>query len=84
MTKEFFLVIRRIFFWAYYLRLTYEKLSFPSVDNYAIRWDSMMLKIHQAMKPSELIAGTAQVVEKVKSTKTKLIEDVFRSAGLLK
>lgn len=84
MVKEFSLVIRRIFFWAYYLRLTYEKLAFPSVDNYAIQPNSLLVKIRQAMRPSELIAGNAPIVGVVRSTKTAPIEEVFRTAGLMK
>jgi len=84
LVKEFPLVVRRVFYWAYHLRLTYQKLSMPSVDNYALRGDGMMLRIRQAMRPAELISVPSLFVDRVSSTRTGKIEDVFRAGGMLK
>lgn len=49
-------VVEKLFVWAYRLRLIQHSVQLASVDNYALEHPNVFNVIHQALKPSEVLA----------------------------
>ncbi|MDK4685655.1 DUF262 domain-containing protein [Kingella negevensis] len=47
-------VIRKIFVWVYQMRLTYQRIEFASVDNYANHIKGLLVCIQRAKQPSDV------------------------------
>ncbi len=53
-TREFAIVIKQIFLWAYAIRQMKGRVSRATVDNYATHADGMFQRIRQALRPLDL------------------------------
>lgn len=81
-TKDLASVIRKIFFWAYALRLRQSRVTFSTVDNEAKSPAGMMYRIRQALRPADLLNYEVPNIGEVQSTKTDKINDLFRKECL--
>jgi len=76
--KEISKAIEKIFIWAYSLRLNYQTLQLASVDNYVVEESNLFKTIRDANNPSEVLTVYFNTIERVKSTKTNEIENIFK------
>jgi len=68
----------KIFIWAYSLRLKYQALQLASVDNYVLEELNLFKIIRDANEPSEVLTVYLKPIEKVNSTKTTEIVNLFK------
>jgi hypothetical protein len=70
--------VRKIFIWAYSLRLNYQVLQMASVDNYVMREQNMFRKIRNSVLHENITAMELPLVSKdFKCTNTNEIKDLF-------
>lgn len=71
--------VKKIFIWAYSLRLNYQILQLASVDNYVVREINIFYKIRNAIKHVNITALELPLVNKeFKCTNTKDIKNLFQ------
>lgn len=76
--REISKAIEKIFISTYSIRLNYQNVQMASVDNHVINSFNVFQKIRDAMNPEELLSMRLKQVEKIKSTKTREIEQIFK------
>jgi len=70
--------VKKIFIWAYSLRLNYQILQLASVDNYVLRDLNMFRKIRNAVRHESITAMELPLVDKdFKCSNTMDIKDLF-------
>jgi len=71
--------VKKIFIWAYSLRLNYQILQLATVDNYVLRETNLFRKIRNAVRHDSITAMELPLVSKeFKCTNTKDIKDLFQ------
>jgi hypothetical protein len=71
--------IERIFIWAYSVRLNYQNVQLASVDNYVLQQQNLFRIVKDATTPTDFFSVNIPSVENNHSTKTKEIENLFKS-----
>ena len=72
-------VIKKVFIWAYSLRLTYQVLQLASVDNYVITQFNIFKRIKQAINSDDIITvDLPQISLDNKPSKVQSIEKLFQ------
>lgn len=75
--------IQFFFIWSYNLRLDYQSLQFPSVDNYVLD-NNFFKKINDSFTPQHIFDSTLEITTNpFKSPKTSEILDLFKSLNYL-
>lgn len=75
--------IQFFFVWSYNLRLDYQSLQFPSVDNYVLD-NNFFKKINDSFTPQHIFDSTLEITTSpYESPKTKEILDLFKSLNYL-
>lgn len=75
--------IRKIFIWAYSLRLQYEKLYFASMDNYVLD-KNMFVILSESYTPKDFLNTRLPVITEVKATKADKLKEIFDELGYIK
>lgn len=73
--------LEKIFVWAYTLRLRSIAVRLASVDNYVLHESNLFQRIQHAVTPQDVLLLKVPSVQKVRSTKTHAIEQLFVSMG---
>jgi hypothetical protein len=71
--------IEKIFIWTYSIRLNYQNVQLASVDNYVLGNLNLFRAIKDATIPDDLFSLNIPSVEINYSTKTKDIEELFKT-----
>lgn len=82
-TKELSKAIRKIFFWAYSLRLRQSRVSMATVDKEACSVAGLLYRIRQAVRPADVVTYEMPKLPKIVSTQTEMIDELFRGSGLV-
>lgn len=82
--KELEKVFEKIFLWAFYKRLEGAHITFPSIDNYAMEYDSFFKYIKEALQISDILKVQLKPVYKIDSTGVDAIVKYFEDKGLYK
>ena len=80
--KEISRSIKKIFIWAYNLRLDLLRVGWKSINSY-VRGNNLFKLIKEAIRPSEFINWKPSVLTENRFTKTKEIAKLFKKMGYL-
>jgi hypothetical protein len=69
--------IEKIFIWAYTVRLRMESVQVATVDNYVLD-NNLFRVLGEAIVPADFINRNLPVVEQIRSTNTKKIDQLFK------
>ena len=83
-SKELKKVFEKIFLWAFYIRLTSKRIPFPSIDNYAMEYDSFFKYIKEALQISDILKVRLKSVSKSEVQGVDAIVEYFEDKGLYK
>lgn len=83
-SKELKKVFEKIFLWAFHKRLEGAHITFPSIDNYAMEYDSFFKYIKEALQISDILKVQLKPVYKIDSTGVDAIVKYFEDKGLYK
>ena len=75
------LVIKKIFIWAYTLRLENYAVKLSSVDDYATEKKSIFRKIHYAINHKEILNWHLNSITEIKATNVDAIKNLFKELG---
>lgn len=75
--------VEKFFVWAYSLRLQRQNVQLASIDNYALEPPFIFNAIREALQPSDILNIKIPVVDKVISTRTEEIEELFKKLRYL-
>lgn len=70
--------IKKIFIWAYSLRLKMQVMQLATMDNYAFKEQNLFKLLKDSIQPSDFINCSLPVVTNKRSTKTEKIEVIFK------
>lgn len=74
--------IEKIFIWSFRLRLKQSRVMIASMDNYVLG-NNLFKLIKDAIRPGDFINCTLPVLQEIKSTKTRDIEELFQKMRYL-
>jgi len=76
--EEISRAVEKIFIWAYTLRLRYQNLGFPSVDNYVINESNIFKIISDSISPAPIIGLSLNNLTEVKGKKIDEVIKLFK------
>ena len=82
-SKELKKVFEKIFLWAFHKRLEGAHITFPSIDNYAMEYDSFFKYIKEALQISDILKERLKSVSKSEVQGVDAIVEYFEKKGLL-
>jgi hypothetical protein len=69
--------IEKIFIWAYTVRLQMESVQVATVDNYVLE-NNLFRVLGEAITPSDFVNRNLPMVERIRSSNTKEINELFK------